>query len=100
MPTTLDPHAIATLALAAAAFALFARERVPIETTSLAVLVLLAAGFTVFPYEHDRVVLKPTDFFLGFGHEALIAICALMILGRGLVATGALDPVSRVPRAG
>lgn len=95
-PATLDPHAIATLALAGVAFALFARERVPIETTSLGVLVLLAAGFTLFPYEHDGVVLRPTDFFLGFGHEALVAICALMILGRGLVATGALDPASRV----
>jgi len=93
---TLEPHAIATLALAGVAFALFARERVPIETTSLGMLVLLTAGFHVFPYARDGVRIAPADFFLGFGHEALVAICALMILGRGLVVTGALDPASRV----
>ena len=92
----LEPHAIATLVLAGVAFALFARERVPIETTSLGVLVLLTAGFHLFPYSRAGVRVAPTDFFLGFGHEALVAICALMILGRGLVVTGALDPASRV----
>ncbi len=96
MTPALEPHALATLLLAAAAFALFARERVPIETTSLGVLVLLTAGFQLFPYARDGVSVRPTDFFLGFGHEALVAICGLMILGRGLVVTGALDPASRV----
>src|SRR5690606_19713140 len=31
----------------------------------------------------------------GFGHHALITICALMVMGRGLVVTGALDPAAR-----
>jgi di/tricarboxylate transporter len=35
-------------------------------------------------------------FFSGFGNEALIAICALMMAGAGLVRTGALAPVGRV----
>ncbi len=34
--------------------------------------------------------------FGGFGHPALVAICCLMILGRGLVMTGALEPAARV----
>ena len=42
----------------------------------------------------------PTDglklAFGGFGHYALITICALMVLGRGLVTTGALEPASRL----
>ncbi len=96
MTPALEPHAIATLLIAAVAFALFARERVPIETTSLGVLVLLTAGFHLFPYAREGIAVTPADFFLGFGHEALVAICALMILGRGLVVTGALDPASRV----
>jgi di/tricarboxylate transporter len=96
MIPALEPHAIATLAIAGVAFALFARERIPIETTSLGVLVLLAAGFHLFPYTRGGVTVTPADFFLGFGHEALVAICALMILGRGLVVTGALDPASRL----
>ncbi len=97
MSAPLDPHAIAVLALTVAAFAMFALERWPIETTSLFVLVLLAAGFQLFPYAAaSGVRVSPTDFFFGFGHEALVAICALMILGRGLVVTGALEPASRL----
>ena len=92
----LEPHAIAVLALTVFAFAMFAFERLPIETTSLLVLVLLSAGFQLVPYVHDGVRLAPVDFFFGFGHEALVAICALMILGRGLAATGALEPASRL----
>src|SRR5690606_35787376 len=33
--------------------------------------------------------------FLGFGHKALVAVCALMIVGEGLIRTGALEPVGR-----
>ncbi len=41
-------------------------------------------------------MLHAVDFFHGFGHEALVAVCALMIAGHGLVRTGALEPVGRV----
>lgn len=92
----LDPHAVAVLGVTVLAFALFASEKLSIETTSLLVLVLIAAGFHLFPYERNGVVLAPSVFFLSFGHEALVAICGLMILGRGLVVTGALDPASRL----
>ncbi|MCW8920177.1 MAG: SLC13 family permease, partial [Sedimenticola sp.] len=77
------------------ALALFTRERVPLETSSLVVLVLLTVGFEIFPYVSDGVQLHAIDFFRGFGHEALIAVCALMIAGQGLVRTGALEPVGR-----
>lgn len=43
----------------------------------------------------DGTILKPADFFAGFGHEALIAICSLMILGKGVETTGALKPFTR-----
>jgi di/tricarboxylate transporter len=93
---TLEPHALAVLALTAAAFGLFASEKLPIATTSLLVLVLIAAGFQVFPYERGGVPVAPTSFFFGFGHEALVAIASLMVLGRGLVVTGALEPAARL----
>ena len=32
---------------------------------------------------------------MGFSNEALIAVCSLMIIGHGLVRTGALEPVGR-----
>jgi di/tricarboxylate transporter len=85
-------HAIAVMALTVVAFALFATEKLSIETIGFLVLVALTAGFQAFP--HPAVV--ATDLFFGFGHEALVAICGLMILGRGLAVTGALEPAARV----
>ena len=95
MTTALDPHAVGVLLLTAVAFALFMRERVPIQTTSVGILAALTLGFTLFPYERSGVPFSPTALFYGFGHEALVAICALMIVGKGLAVTGALDPVAR-----
>ncbi len=94
-PALPDTHGLAVLLLMVVALALFTRERIPLETSSLAVLVLLTAGFEIFPYTSDGVELHAIDFFMGFGHEALIAVCALMIAGQALVRTGALEPVGR-----
>ncbi len=82
------------MALVVIALAMFASGRIPLETSSLVILGLLVLGFELFPYSVDGVTLHPTEFFYGFGHEALIAVCALMILGRGLESTGALQPVA------
>lgn len=83
------------LGLTVLAFYLFSRSSLALETTSLIVLVALTVGFYLFPYERNGVAVRPTDFYLGFGHEALVTIASLMILGRGLVTTGALEPVAR-----
>ncbi|MGH8723041.1 MAG: SLC13 family permease, partial [Burkholderiales bacterium] len=88
----LSLHAIAVMALTVLAFALFASDKLAIETISFGVLVALTAGFQLFP--HPAVL--ATDLFFGFGHEALVAICGLMILGRGLAVTGALEPAARL----
>ncbi|MEM9533604.1 MAG: SLC13 family permease [Pseudomonadota bacterium] len=90
-----DAHALAVLGLTGLALILFTREQIPLETTSLFVLVALAIGFRVFPYESLEGPLEVTDFFYGFGHKALVAVSALMIVGNGLVRTGALEPVGR-----
>lgn len=95
MASSLDAHAIAVLVLTVAAFALFMRDRVPIQTTSIGVLAALTLGFQIFPYARDGVPFAPVALFLGFGHEALVAICGLMIIGKGLAVTGALDPLAR-----
>jgi di/tricarboxylate transporter len=86
-----DPHAIACMLLTVVALYLFTRDRIPLEMTSLGLLATLLAGFALF--KHPAV--HPEMLFEGFGHEALIAVCALMILGQGLVLTGALEPVGR-----
>ena len=46
----LGAHAVAVMALTALAFALFASDRLSIETVSFGVLVALTAGFQLFPY--------------------------------------------------
>ena len=88
-------HALAVMVLIATALVLFSRDEIPLETTSLVVLVLLTVGFTLFPFEAEGSRVVPSDFFLGFGNRALVAVCALMIVGQGLVSTGALEPVGR-----
>ena len=94
-PPLPDPHGLAVLLLTIVALALFTRDRVPLETSSLGVLVVLCVGFELFPYHRGGVALHASTFFHGFGHEALVAVCALMIAGQGLVRTGALEPVGR-----
>lgn len=88
-------HGLAVLVFTIAIFAAFTSRRIPIEVTSLVVLVALPLGFTLFPYEGADGRVDPLAFFQGFSHEALIAICSLMVLGRALVETGALRPVTR-----
>ncbi len=91
-----QPHALAVLALTVLAFFLFTRERLPIPVTSLIVIGTLALGLHLFPYQGPDGDLGPRHIFSGFGHEALVAICCLMVLGRALMVTGALEPVARV----
>jgi len=95
-PPLPDTHALSVLALTVLALFLFTRERIPLETSSLLILVTLAVGFELFPYEGTGGTVHATNFFHGFGHEALVAVCALMIAGQGLVRTGALEPVGRL----
>jgi len=96
MPALPDPHAIAIMALTLFALVLFAQDRIALETSSLIVFITLVAGFQVFPYENETGPLRASELFAGFGHEALVAVCALMVLGKGLESTGALQPVARV----
>ena len=93
---TLDPHAIWTLILTVVALFLFTRDQIPLETSSLVIIVLLSISFSVYPYTNaEGVTLDAVSFFSGFGHEALIAVCGLMVAGYGIVRTGALDPMGR-----
>ncbi len=96
MPELPDPHALAVMALTVFALVLFAQDRIALETSSLLVFIVLVAGFQIFPYADETGVLRPGDLFAGFGHEALVAVCALMVLGKGLETTGALQPVARI----
>lgn len=96
-PITPDAHGIAVLILTVFALFLFTRDSIPLESSSLVIFIALVAGFQLFPYEKaGEVLLGPADFFAGFGNEALIAICALMMVGKALETTGALQPLANV----
>ncbi|NMP30221.1 SLC13 family permease [Thalassotalea sp. M1531] len=95
IPDIPNTHALIMLLLTAVALYFFRRDDIPLETSSLAVLVVLCLVFTVFPFEIDGKHLEPSSLFFGFGHEALVTVCALMIIGHALVRTGALVPVGR-----
>jgi len=93
----IDAHGVAVLILTVIALFLFTRDRIPLESSSLTILILLVAGFTLFPYQRDgEVLISAADFFAGFGNEALVAICALMMVGKALETTGALLPLASV----
>ena len=79
------------------ALTLFAKQdRFPLESTSLLVIAVLSIGFEIAPYENrSGEAVRGIAFFAGFGHEALIAVAALMIAGQGIVRTGALEPIGR-----
>ena len=89
-------HAAAAILLTMAMFYGFAAGRLKVEIISLLTISLIALGLYTFPLAGQQ----PTDglklAFEGFGHYALITICALMVMGRGLVATGALEPAARL----
>ena len=88
-------HALAAMILTLMVFVAFARGRMSVEIVSLLTIAVIAVGLYFWPLPHSM----PGDglqlAFSGFGHYALITICSLMILGRGLVVTGALEPAAR-----
>jgi hypothetical protein len=88
-------HAVAALALTAATFWALARGRMRIELICLLLIAVLAVGFNFFPLDGENHYTGMEIAFGGFGHEALVAICCLMILGRGLAVTGASGCCSR-----
>jgi len=59
-----NAHAIAVMILIVVALILFTWHTIPLETTSLVVLVSLAVGFTLFPFVQDGQGLAPASFSL------------------------------------
>ncbi len=96
MPTMPPPHAIGAILLTAAMFYGFVSGRARVEIISLLTVTAIALGLYLFPLPGQVRTDGLKLAFEGFGHYALITICALMVLGRGLVTTGALEPASRL----
>ena len=82
------------MVLTLVALLLFSRDRIPLETSCLIILAVLILAFFVVPYENDAgVYIDVSDFYQFFGNQAVIAIAALMIVGKSLEETGALRSI-------
>ena len=63
-PVIPNEHALAVLLMTGVALYLFTRENVPLETSSLFVLVILVIGFELFPFYDDTGHVAALNFFL------------------------------------
>jgi di/tricarboxylate transporter len=91
-----DTHGLAVIGLALFALVALTRPAVPQESASLMVLMLLVLGFEIFPYEGPGGVVGAGDFLAVFGNPGLITILALLVVGRALEVTGAMQPLIRL----
>lgn len=91
-----SPHAIGLILVTLAAFYLYTRSWMRIEQVSLLLLLALVVLFYLVPYVDANARFTEVEIFEAFGHPALVAICCLMILGRGLTLTGAMEPAVRL----
>ena len=95
-----DPsiHTWIVFALMAGAIVAYAQNRIPLEITSLGILGTLAGLFHFVPLDGadglNRLGIE--RLFSGFASPALIAVVSLLIVGQGLVQTGALEAISRI----
>ena len=86
-----------TLALTAAAIVAYALELLPIELIGLGILGLLLLLFQLAPLlGAGDVALGPGEILNGFASPALIAVCALLVIGEAMVSTGALEGIARL----
>lgn len=89
-------HAAAAIIVTGAALYLFSRERIPLQASCLGILVLLMVGIELFPLEYNGSTVRASYFLSGFSNEALIAICALLVLARGVEVSGALGSLGNL----
>jgi di/tricarboxylate transporter len=94
VPPLPDYHTIFVLLVTVFALYLFTRDRLPLEASGLAILTLLVVFFEIFQYAPRGVPLGAERFLSGFGNEALVTVCALMVIGKGMETTGALQPLA------
>jgi di/tricarboxylate transporter len=96
LPAPPSLHAIAAIVLTFVAVFLFTREKLRLETTSLFILIVILVWFEFFPVNFEGARVTTAEVLGGFGNEALITICALMVMTKSLESTGALQPIGHV----
>ena len=83
----------AVLGLAVMLLTLYVTQWLSLEISSLLVLTILLVLFQVFPLTgtFDVNLLNAETLLAGFANPALIAVLALLVVGEGMVRTGALE---------
>jgi di/tricarboxylate transporter len=86
-----------TLGLTVIVLILYVTEWLSLELTSLLLLCVLLVLFQFFPLldEDGHSIIKYADLIKGFANSALITVLALLVVGEGLVQTGALDGIAQ-----
>lgn len=86
-----------TFAIVLGAIVAYAYDRIPLEISSIATVALLLLVFEVAPMmsaDGEQLITR-RDLLQGFADPALITIMALLVVGQGLVQTGALNGPAR-----
>ncbi len=90
-------HMWFVLALTCVAVYLFAREKYPLEVTSILILTALMLFGQLFPLPdaNGRNQLDAGPLLAGFSNSALLAVLALLVMGQAIIRTDALRPLIR-----
>lgn len=82
-----------TFAVIIVAMISYATEKLPLEITSLGILVVLLVIFHIpnLIGATNAPDISPTDILSGFGNPALISVIALLVMGQGLFQSGAIE---------
>lgn len=85
------------LGLTAAAVYFYAREKFPLDVTSILLLTALLLFGQLFPLpdENGRNLLDAASLLSGFANPALVAVIALLVMGQAIIHTDSLRPVIR-----
>lgn len=76
----------------------YTNDRIPLEITSITTVAVLLILFHFFPVpgEDGGNILDTRALLKGFSDPALITVLALLVVGQGLVQTGALNALARL----
>ena len=88
-------HMWYVLAVTVAAMYYFAREKYPLEVTSIGILTALLIFGQLFPLDDEsgRNQLDAYHLLSGFANPALVAVLALLVMGQAITRTDSLRPL-------
>ena len=89
-------HIWISMVLIVGAIGLFVSEKYPLEIASAGIIGVVLLVYQVFPLPDvgGKNLMGAEQVLAGFANPALITVMALLVVGQGLVMTGALDHVA------